>query len=179
MEKENEKSEEEIIERERIRAREEKNNRILEARYKRYYKKILAKGRGPRYLLRGNLEKTNLGEGIRALARLRCGNLEEWNKYWLVEETRKCIFCNRGKDSMEHFIEECGEIKDWFYMIEESKEDIWKKIWSEDLDDRKEEFLVKIWKKKEKLKRTERDRNSEERRLGERKESVETVICDT
>jgi len=55
-----------------------------------------------RYLMRGNLEKTNIGEGMRALARLKCGNLEEWNKYWLAEETRKYIFCNRGKDSMEH-----------------------------------------------------------------------------
>jgi len=42
-------------------------------------------------------------------------------KYWLAEETRKCIFCNRGKDSLEHFIEECGEIKN-FYMIGESKD---------------------------------------------------------
>jgi len=40
-------------------------------------------------------------------------------------------------------------------------------------------LLVRIWKEKEKLKRMERDRNSEEKRLGERKEIVETVICGT
>jgi len=35
--------------------------------------------------MRGSMEETNLGEGMRALARLRCGNMEEWNKYWLDE----------------------------------------------------------------------------------------------
>jgi len=43
-------------------------------------------GRVPRYLMRRNLEKTSLGEGVRVLARLKCGNMEEWNKYWLDEE---------------------------------------------------------------------------------------------
>jgi len=32
-----------------------------------------------------SMEKTNLGEGVRALVRLRCRNMEEWNKYWLDE----------------------------------------------------------------------------------------------
>jgi len=50
MEKEKKKREEEIIERERI-------SRILEARYNRYYKEVLAEGRVPRYLMRDNLEK--------------------------------------------------------------------------------------------------------------------------
>jgi len=53
-------------------------------------------------------------------------------------------------------------------MVGESKEDIWKKIWSEDLDDRKGELLVRIWKEKEKLKRTKRNRNSVERNIGGR-----------
>jgi len=41
------------------------------------YKEILAEGSTPRCLMRGNLEKTNQGEGVRAPARLRCGNMEE------------------------------------------------------------------------------------------------------
>jgi len=45
--------------------------------------------------MRGNLEKTNQGEGVRALGRLRCGNMEEWNKYWLEEGERRCIFCDK------------------------------------------------------------------------------------
>jgi len=74
-------SEEELITKERDSARAKESRKILEARYNRNYKEILAEGSIPRYLMRGNLEKTNLEEGVRALARLRCGNLKEWNKY--------------------------------------------------------------------------------------------------
>jgi len=162
--------EEELIARERESARAEKDSRILEARYNRNYKEILAEGRVPRYLMRVSVEKTNLGEGLRALARLRCGNMEEWNKYWLDEDTRKCMFCNKDRDYMKHYIEEYGKIKEWFNMLGERKENIWKRIWSEDLNERKGELLVRIWKIKEKLKRKKWDRNLEERRVGERKE---------
>jgi len=62
--------------------------------------------------MRGNLEKTNQGEGVRALARLRCENMEEWNKYWLEERERRCSFCNKDRDCFKHYIEECREIKD-------------------------------------------------------------------
>jgi len=86
------------------------------------------------------LEKTNLKEGVRALARLRCGNMEEWNKYWLDEEMRKCGFCNRSKDCMKHYIE---EIKDWFNVIGESKEAIWERISSKGLDEKKRQLLVR------------------------------------
>lgn len=30
--------------------------------------------------------------------------MEENNKYWLEEE-RRCIFCDQGKDDLEYFIE--------------------------------------------------------------------------
>jgi len=77
---------------------------------------------------------------------------------------------------MKHYIEECREIKDWFNVIGESK-DIWERISSEDLDEKKGELLVRIWKTKEKLKKPESDKNSKERRLGGRKEG-EGAICD-
>jgi len=35
--------------------------------------------------------KTNQGDGVRALARLRYENVEEWNKYWLEEREREDI----------------------------------------------------------------------------------------
>jgi len=41
---------------------------------------MLAEGVIPRYLPRTNVDRINL-EGIRALIRVRCGNLGEWNKY--------------------------------------------------------------------------------------------------
>lgn len=38
------------------------------------------------------------GEGIRALIRVRCDNMEENNKYRLGREARKCMFCERRRD---------------------------------------------------------------------------------
>ena len=34
-----------------------------------------------------------MGEEVRELVRLRCGNMEEGNKYWLDEEYREYVFC--------------------------------------------------------------------------------------
>lgn len=31
--------------------------------------------------------------------------MEENNKYWAAD--RVCVFCERGRDKMSHFIEEC------------------------------------------------------------------------
>jgi len=107
--------------------------------------------------MRENLEKTNQGEGVRALTRLRCGNMEEWNKYWLEKGERRCSFCS--KDNFKHYIEGCREIKDWFSVLRTRKEEVWKKIWSEDARDaRKGEVLVRIWKAKEKIKKSKRVR---------------------
>jgi len=85
----------------------------------------MVEGRVPRYLGRENLEKIGMGEGVRALVRLRCGNLEEWNKYWLEENKRLCSFCGLGKDNMEHFIKECKETRELFKDVGENWDEIW------------------------------------------------------
>jgi len=41
---------------------------------------------------------------VKALVKLRCGNLEQTNKYWLDERLWKCIFCEEGIDCIEHFV---------------------------------------------------------------------------
>lgn len=51
------------------------------------------------------------GEGIRALVRVRCGNIEDDNKYWLGGEKRICVICKEDKDNWEHFVEECKSNK--------------------------------------------------------------------
>jgi len=99
----------------------------------------------------------DVGDRVRALAKLRCGNLEEWNKFWSEEERRKCKFCGKDRDNMEHYVEECAIVKEWFSGLGNSKEEIWVKIWSEDLDDEKGEVLVKIWRTKERMRREEGD----------------------
>jgi len=41
-------------------------------------------------------------ESVRGLVRLRCGNMEEGNKYWLDKKYRECVFCGIGIDCIEH-----------------------------------------------------------------------------
>jgi len=49
----------------------EEDSKILEARYNRNYKEILAEGRVSRYLMRISIEKINLGERVKALVKLK------------------------------------------------------------------------------------------------------------
>jgi len=52
---------------------------------------------------------------------------------------------------MEHYVAECAITKEWFRGLENSKEEIRDRLWSEDLDERKGEVLVRIWKAKKKI----------------------------
>jgi len=152
-----EQREKEMREKEKKKNREEEDIKIAEARYNKRYKKILAEEEVPKYLKRSILEKGLMGDRTRALIKLRCGNLEEWNKFWLEENKRMCKFCSRGKDNMEHYVEECKKIKEWFRGLGNNNKEIWDRIWSEDLDEEKGEVLVRLWKAKEKIEKGEVD----------------------
>ena len=39
---------------------------------------------------------------MRALFKLRCGNLEEKNKYWLGIEKGECPFCGESENNLEN-----------------------------------------------------------------------------
>lgn len=45
------------------------------------YKEIEVEGRGPRYLRCENLNNIEKGDKVKALIKLRCGNMEAANKY--------------------------------------------------------------------------------------------------
>jgi len=36
------------------------------------------------------------------------------NKYWLDKGQWSCVFCEEGKDSIEHYVRECNKVKAWF-----------------------------------------------------------------
>ena len=55
--------------------------RIRNAKYNKKYKEMRGDGERPKYLRKKFLENTKWGERIRALAKIRCGNMEEDNKY--------------------------------------------------------------------------------------------------
>jgi len=95
--------------------------------------------------------------------------VETWNKYWLKEKKRRCSFCDKDKDCFKHYIE-CREIKNWFSKLGENKEEVWDRIWSQDLDEWKGEVLVRIWKEKEKAKRAKEEKNMEKSRIRESRE---------
>ena len=48
---------------------------------------------------------------MKIIARARCGNTDEWNKYWDKEETRKCMLCERGRATLKHWLEDCEKIE--------------------------------------------------------------------
>lgn len=71
-----------IVEREREQQRQWEQNGIDRSKYNKRYKEIKVKEEDPKYLQRVNLNKLRMGKGVRALIKLRCGNLKEENKYW-------------------------------------------------------------------------------------------------
>ncbi|EFN79294.1 hypothetical protein EAI_06942 [Harpegnathos saltator] len=97
-----------------------------------------------KYLLKNNLSRVGNKEGVKALARLRCSNMEEGNKYWLKEEYRKCVFCIEGWDTVEHYIRECRKIKGWFVELGKNEENRLKRIWDDELDEKKGVVLKKL-----------------------------------
>jgi len=85
------------------------------------------------------------------LIKLRCDNLENANKYWLNEEHWRCVFCEKGKDSIKHYVREGNKVKVWFRKLGSEKRDILGKLWGEeDLDRLKRAILKKLCKEREK-----------------------------
>ena len=90
------------------------NGRIREARYNKRYKDIAVEGL-PAYLREGN-------KNIEVFARIRCGNIEGCNKYWLKDKDKICKFCGLGTEDLRHLVEECENTKKWFERFEGNTE---------------------------------------------------------
>lgn len=93
-----------------------------------------------------NLKKS---KRIRALIRLRCGNMENYNRYWLEEDTWLCVFCEKGLDATRHYVEECEVVREWFILLGRNTEERMARLWSDELDEMKEKILLKLWDEKE------------------------------
>lgn len=76
-------------------------NSIDAARYNPMYKYIVS-STIPRYL-----SQAGRGDSQKIIARMRCGNMEEVNRYWLVEEKRNCLLCKIETGTFKHLLEEC------------------------------------------------------------------------
>ncbi|KYN01668.1 hypothetical protein ALC62_07497 [Cyphomyrmex costatus] len=147
--------EKELIEREKDVQRQWEDAKIRNARYNKKYKEIEAKGKGPRYLEKVNLQELQRGDEIMALVKLRCGNLEEANKFWKREKEDRemmCVFCGDGKDDLEYYVKFCEKVRGWFQELGENSDEIIKIFRDENLDETKGKIISRLWKENEKEK---------------------------
>lgn len=61
---------------------------IRNAKYNKKYKKIGVVIGKPRYLRNEDLDKVSDADEVRALIKLRCGNMKESNKYWMKNNNK-------------------------------------------------------------------------------------------
>lgn len=137
------------------------DSRIRNAKYNKRYKEIEVKGGRPRYLMNESINKLWIGDGVRALIRLRCGNMEIENRYWKNEEDRKCIFCELGRDDIEHYVGECKVTENWFIDLGKNKKEKIRKICNDEMQVEKGRILNKLWKEKEKKWREIKNRENQ------------------
>lgn len=80
---------------------EEREKRIRESGYNRYYSNI-AREETPKYL-EGKMKWKERS----TLARFRSGNVAKAREHWKEEEERRCRLCNKVEEDMRHILEEC------------------------------------------------------------------------
>jgi len=92
--------------------RRKDEEKIIKSRFNPRYKELMVVEGCPRYLKERNLEEIEKGEEIRVLVKLRYGNLENVNKYWLKDDLEMCVFCKKEKDTLEYYY-----IMDAFFLM--------------------------------------------------------------
>ncbi|XP_068900490.1 golgin subfamily A member 6-like protein 25 [Tenebrio molitor] len=95
----------ELSERDRDTDKQERRERIREARYNREYERCVTED-VPVYLGRESTKERKM------MARFRCGNEERENKYWMEEEERMCRMCREERETIEHMWRGCGEMRE-------------------------------------------------------------------
>ena len=81
--------------------------KIKQSRYNKRYKELVVCNI-PRYL-----QNRNGGKYLSIIARIRCGNFENANKYWLGELERQCVLCKLDWGTWDHYMEECEKTVEW------------------------------------------------------------------
>lgn len=64
-----------------------------------------------------------------------CGNMEKDNKYWVKDEERIRVLCEKGWDNRVHFAKEYETARYRFIDSGEDEEGRLNRIWSKDLDE--------------------------------------------
>lgn len=124
--------------------RQKDDRRIREAKFNREYKDLMERDKRANIWTRDVSVEREEGEDIKALVNLRLGNLEENNKYWLDEGVRICVFCDRGRDNLSHYVKECREISNWFEDLGGSAEERINKLRDLSMEDGKRVVVMKL-----------------------------------
>jgi hypothetical protein len=95
----------ELVQRDRDVQVQERRTRIRESRYNGKYEKIITEEL-PKYLGRESRKERVI------IARFRCGNEERENKYWNEDRIRVCRMCGEKKETIEHLLNECIELRE-------------------------------------------------------------------
>ena len=131
---------------------------ILNSRYNKRYKNLSRELDGCKYLRKEYMDKYDKGDSIRALANLRCGNMEYANMYWLKEENVSCIFCKQGRDNTIHYVSECVVVKNWFIDLGKNNNERLERLWNDEVDTIKEKILLRLYRERSALEKEERKR---------------------
>ncbi|KAH0819191.1 hypothetical protein GEV33_003600 [Tenebrio molitor] len=132
----------ELSERDRDTDKQERRERIREARYNREYERCVTED-VPVYLGRESTKERKM------MARFRCGNEERENKYWMEEEERMCRMCREERETIEHMWRGCGEMRE-----REEKER--GEILNE--DGREIGWMKEVWKRRERIEKERGER---------------------
>ncbi|XP_024883228.1 uncharacterized protein LOC112461981 [Temnothorax curvispinosus] len=97
---------EELTERDRDIQIQEKDERIRESRYNKWYKEVI-ESRRPEYLERKGKEQSMI-----RIARFRLGNEMRSGRYWDTIEKTSCRICGAEAESWEHVLEWCARDKE-------------------------------------------------------------------
>lgn len=103
------------VERDREVQIQEQRNRINEAQYQTIYEKILVPWL-PKYLADNNSSQ-------KLIARFRCGNEANSNKFWEDEVKKTCRTCDEAPETMQHLLQCMGigeELREVESILEES-----------------------------------------------------------
>jgi hypothetical protein len=91
----------------------ERRTRIRESRYNGKYEKIITEEL-PKYLGRESRKERVI------TARFRCGNEKRENKYWKEDRNRVCKMCGEKKETIEHLLNECVELREREMRVEKT-----------------------------------------------------------
>ena len=83
--------------------KQEDYNQIEKGMYSKGYVRELGR---PLYLTKLK------AEGMRTVARFRCGNEERANRYWEEIQLRKCRICGTEEESIEHWLKRCEGLRE-------------------------------------------------------------------